>query len=66
MAEDTLTDIEVQLTGTDGNAFALLSKVKRALRENGRQDLVDPFLKDAMSGDYQNLLRVCTRYVIVL
>ena len=64
MAE-TLTDIEVQLTGKDGNAFAILAIIGRALRQGGRADLVEEFNKEAMSGDYDHLLQTAMKYCIV-
>lgn len=60
-----LTDIEVQLTEEDGNAFAIMGRVTRALKQGGRPDLVEPFREEAMSGDYDNLLRTCMKYVDV-
>ena len=39
----TKTNISVQLTGTDGNIFNIISKVRAALRRNGRSDLVKEF-----------------------
>lgn len=59
------TDIKVKLVGTDGNAFALMGRVSAALRRGGRADLVKDFQTEAMSGDYDNLLRVCMDYVDV-
>ncbi len=58
-------DVEVQLTGTDGNAFALMGKVQKALRRAGHSDAVDSFLAEAMSGDYNHLLQTCMKYVNV-
>lgn len=66
MPDKPLTDITVQLTGTDGNAWAVLAKVRAALRKGGRRDLIAQFLAEATSGDYDNLLGVCMRYVEVL
>ena len=60
-----LTDIRVQLTGGDGNAFAVLARVREALRRGGRRDLVDQFTQEATSGDYDRLLATCQRYVEV-
>lgn len=60
-----LTTIKVRLTETDGNAFAVLGKVKLALKKGGREDLVKPFLDEAMSGDYDHLLATCMKYVDV-
>ncbi len=59
------TNIKVKLIGTDGNAYAVLAKVIRALKDGGRGDLVEQFKKDATSGDYDNLLRVVMEYVEV-
>lgn len=59
------TNIVVKLTGTDGNAFSVMGRVRTALRRGGRGDLVDEFTKKAMSGDYNHLLATCMEYVIV-
>ena len=64
-AESSLTDITVKLTGENGNAFAIIGRVRTALRKNGRPDLIEAFSRDAMSGDYDHLLQTCLRYVIV-
>jgi len=60
-----LTAIRCKLVGTDGNAYALTGRVSQALRRGGRRDLVEPFQAEAMSSDYNNLLRVCMKYVEV-
>lgn len=58
--------IEVELTGTDGNAFAIMGKVKNALRKNKvSQADIDEYLAEAMSGDYDNLLVVTMKTVNV-
>lgn len=59
------TDIRVQLTGTDGNAFTLMGKVKKALLQAGHKELAQEFIKEAMSGDYNHLLQTCMEYVEV-
>lgn len=59
--------IEVQLTGEDGNAFAVLGKVLRAMRKAGVPETErDEFRNEAMSGDYDHLLGTCMRYVEVI
>jgi hypothetical protein len=59
-------DIHVELTGKDGNAFAILGRVARALREAGvDQAVIDGYLKAVMSGDYANLLKVSEETVDV-
>jgi len=61
------TNIEVQLYGQDGNAFAIMGAVVKALRQNGyTPDDVDEYRKEAMSGDYDNLLRVTMEWVEVV
>ena len=60
------TDIEVELSGADGNAFAVMGKVSKALRRGGHEELVAPYKKEAMAGDYNNLLRVSMEYVEVV
>lgn len=57
--------VVVQLTGIDGNAFAILGAVQRALRRAGHGHQVAAFLAEATSGDYQHLLQTCLRWVTV-
>ena len=56
---------QVQLTGLDGNAFSIMGRVNQALRHAGLEEQIPDFLKEAQSGDYDNLLRVCSKYVDV-
>ncbi len=59
-------NIVVKLVGSDGNAFAILGKVRRALREaNVPRNEIELFLSEAMSGDYDNLLQICMKWVNV-
>ena len=50
---------EVQLTGRDGNAFAVMGAVKEAMKEAGwdREEITE-VMDDMMSGDYDHLIRV--------
>jgi len=60
-------EIEVQLTGNDGNAYAIMGAVRRALkRARVSADEIDEYVKQSMSGDYDNLLRVAMSWVTVL
>ncbi len=60
-------EIEVQLTGNDGNAFAVMGAVKKALkRAKVSADEITEYTKQSMSGDYDNLLRVAMSWVTVL
>jgi hypothetical protein len=62
----TKFDIDVQLSGTDGNAFALIGKVVNGIRSAGgtSQD-IRAFQDEAMSADYDHLLRTCMEWVNV-
>ena len=56
----------VKLIDTYGNALAIIGRVKNALVKAGAdQDYVDQYLKEAMFGDYDNLLCVTMNYVHV-
>ena len=59
------TTIQVKLVGENGNAFAIIGAVTNALRRGGRADLVEAFQREAMSGDYDYLLRTAMEYVEV-
>jgi len=66
MTEPLYPEISVQLSGEDGNAFAILGNVKRAMQRGGLpKEVIDQFREEAMSGDYDNLLSTCMRYVTV-
>ena len=59
-------EIEVELVGTDGNAFALIGKVQKALKEaEVSKEEIDSFFNEATSGDYNHLLRTCMSWVNV-
>jgi len=59
-------NIKVQLTGNDGNAYAILGSVSKALRKNNvSQEEIDEFMTEAQSGDYDNLLMTCMNWVDV-
>lgn len=67
MNETVKFDIEVQLTGEDGNAFGIMAAVVRGMRKAGATPVeVAEFQKEAMSGDYDNLLATAMRWVVVL
>jgi hypothetical protein len=59
-------EIEVSLVGKDGNAFAIMGEVSKALRKAGvSSDEVNEYTSQSMSGDYENLLRVAMSWVAV-
>ena len=59
------TNVKVKLVGEDGNAFAIMGRVTRALRKAGREDLIEEYHKEAMSGNYTHLLQTTMKYVKV-
>lgn len=58
------TDVVVKLVETDGNAFTILGKVRKALQKD-HPELVEEFTKEATSGNYDHLLQTCMKYVDV-
>jgi hypothetical protein len=59
-------EIEVQLTGQDGNAYAIMGAVQKALRKaEVPKEQIDEYLKESMSGDYNHLLRTAMAWVSV-
>lgn len=59
--------IEVELLGKDGNAFAILGRVRWALqRESVPKAEIDEFFAEATSGGYDHLLSVVTQWVTVV
>ena len=48
----------IDLTGPDGNAFALVAYAKRFATQLGWKDKGASTINEMMSGDYENLLEV--------
>ena len=62
----TKFDVEVDLSNSDGNAFMILGKVRKALRQAGAtENQLKEFSDDAMSGDYDHVLQTCMKWVEV-
>ena len=54
---------KLQLTSCDGNAFAVLGKAKAAASKAGwDKETAGSFMNEAMSGDYDHLLKTCMKY----
>lgn len=54
----------VKLVGEDGNAFAILGRVVKAMRVAGlSKEVQDAYYKEATSGDYDHLLQTTLRWV---
>ena len=52
--------IVIDLTGPDGNAYALMAYATRFAKQYGLDEKV--IIKEMTSGDYENLLKVFDRY----
>jgi hypothetical protein len=59
-------EVEVRLTGHDGNAFAVLATVTRALKDAGvAQAEIDEYFGEATAGNFDQLLETTMRWVEV-
>ena len=57
-------EVQVQLSGQDGNAFAILGRTTAALRAAGvAQEEIDAYFAEATSGDYDHLLQTTMAWV---
>lgn len=57
-------NVTVRLAGEDGNAFAILGRVRDAMRDaNIDEKDIKAYLDKAKSGDYDNLLITTMEYV---
>jgi hypothetical protein len=60
-------EITVKLTGEDGNAFAVMGAVTKALRRAGvSAETIKQYQDESTSGDYDNLLRTAMKWVNVV
>lgn len=58
--------VVVELVGGDGNAFAILGAVRRALVNAGVEPAdVSAYMSEATAGDYDHLLATTMRWVDV-
>jgi hypothetical protein len=57
--EKRVTSIEIDLTGPDGNAYALMGYARNFAKQLGIES--QPIINEMMSGDYENLLKVFDR-----
>jgi hypothetical protein len=59
-------EVAVELSGTNANAYAIIGKVRAALRRAGVPgDEITEFSNEATSGDYDNVLITCMKWVTV-
>ena len=62
----TYPDVRVQLSGGNGNAFAIIAAVSGALRREVGKEAADAFAREAMDqGSYYDLLRLAMSTVEV-
>lgn len=64
MREPLYPNVRVKLVGSDGNAFAIIGKVCRALKD-GKVPIekIEEYRTEAMSGDYDNVLQTTLKWV---
>lgn len=64
--EPKYPDVHVPLTGEDGNAFFIIGRVRSYMRKAGiSSEECTAFSNEAMSGDYDNVLRTAMKWVAV-
>ena len=57
-------NVHVALEGEDGNAFFIIGRVRRAMRQAGiAVSELDAYREQAMAGDYDHLLRTTMEWV---
>lgn len=60
-------EVEVQLSGNDGNGFMIVGRTSSALHRGGvPEEEIKVFRDDATSGDYNHLLQTVMKWVTVL
>lgn len=66
MSDPKYPEIEVNLSGGSGNAFALLGSVSKGLQRGGVDKKErDEFYAEATAGDYDHVLQTCMKWVNV-
>jgi len=59
-------NVEVQLTGEDGNAYSIMARVGSALKEAGvSKEEIDTYYAESKESDYGHLLRTAVKWVSV-
>ena len=54
---------KLELSGQDGNAFFILGRASRVMRDSGWDETrQSAFMEEAQSGDYYHLLQTCSKY----
>ena len=58
-------EVQVNLSGQNGNAFAILGAVSKAMRRAGLKKEAEDFYQEATSSDYDHLLQTAMKTVDV-
>ena len=58
-SKEVKNQLEIDLTGPDGNAFFLIGTARKLCKMFGMDDTY--VIKEMMSGDYENLIKVFDR-----
>lgn len=58
--EEMSSDIEIDLTGPEGNAYVLMNYASKFAKQLGLNK--DEIIKDMMSGNYEHLLEVFEKH----
>ena len=67
MTDITYPDVTVQLSGRDGNAFAILAATKTAIEQQVGKEEAKAYIAEAMSQEsYDELIRYTMRTVVVV
>lgn len=59
------TNVRVCLTNRDRTGFSILARVTQALRKAGHADLAKMYQEEAIRGDYHQVLRIASEYVVI-
>jgi hypothetical protein len=63
----SITGVEVELSGQDGNAFFIMGRATKAMKRAGIDEAtIEKYREEAMSGDYDHLLQVTMKYCDVV
>lgn len=61
--DDYEDEDKYSLIGVDGNAYSIMGYTANALKREGLRNLISQMHAEATSGDYDNLIAVCFKYV---
>lgn len=59
-------EVEVEISGIDGNAFSIMGATTKALRRAGvPKEEQDQYFQEATSGDYDNVISTTMKWVSI-